>query len=132
MRQERQPQDGEPAALVRQTLRSGQAVTHGGHVVILGDLNPGAIVQASGHILLLGKCAGTVHAGYRGDQGAIIVARSFNPVRLTIAGINAPDKEMSSPGEGLLQMACIGKNGVITIEKYDQRDMLPGATNKVR
>lgn len=124
------PRDGEAAALVRQTLRSGQAVTHEGHVVILGDLNPGAVVQAAGHILLLGKCAGTAHAGCRGDRGAIIVARSFNPVRLTIAGITAQAREMSKPGEGLLQMARLGEHGGIIIENYDQREPLLSSTKK--
>jgi septum site-determining protein MinC len=44
--------------VVRRTLRSGQFVESKGHVVIIGDVNPGAKVVAGGDISSGGVCAG--------------------------------------------------------------------------
>src|SRR3990172_1770514 len=38
----------EEAVLVRRTLRSGRSVRHTGHVIVIGDVNPGAEIVAGG------------------------------------------------------------------------------------
>jgi len=92
---------GEPAHLVGRSLRSGQRVRYlNGHVVVLGDVHRGAVVEASGSILIMGKCAGTVHAGIDGDKRADIVSLEFCSPTLTIAGVQAREIP-STPIPGL-------------------------------
>lgn len=72
--------------LVRRTLRSGRIVHSEGHVVVFGDVNPGAQVIAAGDIIIWGKLRGTVHAGADGDESAVVCALEMNPSQLRIAG----------------------------------------------
>lgn len=86
---------GSDGVMVRQTLRSGQRVRHPGHVVVVGDVNPGAEIIAGGDVLVWGRLRGTVHAGARGDEGAIVCALDLIPTQLRIADFIAisPDEE---------------------------------------
>ena len=88
-------ESGTAGVLVRRTLRSGQTVHSKGHVVVIGDVNPGAKVIAAGDIIVWGKLRGTVHAGADGDESAIVCALDMNPNQLRIAGyivISPPGK----------------------------------------
>ncbi len=62
-----------PPLVVRQTLRSGGEIRHGGDVVIIGDVNPGSSITADGDILIWGCLRGTAHAGAKGDDQAVIM-----------------------------------------------------------
>jgi septum site-determining protein MinC len=79
--------EGEPAMLVHRTLRSGNKISYQGHVVVLGDVNPGAEVVASGCVIIWGKLRGTVHAGAEGDETAIVCALDMMPMQLRIADL---------------------------------------------
>ncbi len=78
-------QEGEGAVLINKTLRSGYRVQYAGHVIVLGDVNPGAEIIASGNILVWGRLRGLVHAGAEGDTGAVICALDLQPTQLRIA-----------------------------------------------
>jgi len=78
--------DGEEAILVQRTLRSGYNLTYPGHVVVIGDVNPGAEVIASGTIIVWGRLRGLVHAGAEGDTDAYVCALDLAPTQLRIAG----------------------------------------------
>ena len=77
---------GEPAVLVRRTLRSGFSIQHSGHVVVIGDVNPGAQIIAGGNIIVWGHLRGVVHAGADGNENAIVCALDLSPTQLRIAG----------------------------------------------
>lgn len=77
---------GTTGVLLRRTLRSGRTIHSDGHVVVVGDVNPGAQVIAGGDIVVWGKLRGTVHAGANGDESAIVCALDMNPSQLRIAG----------------------------------------------
>ncbi len=77
---------GEQAVLVRRTLRSGFSLQHTGHVIVIGDVNPGAEVIAGGDVLVWGRLRGMVHAGAEGNEDAIICALDLSPTQLRIAG----------------------------------------------
>jgi septum site-determining protein MinC len=77
---------GEDAVLLQRTLRSGHNVRHPGHVIVLGDVNPGAEIIAGGHIIVWGRLRGTVHAGAAGDESATVCALDLTPTQLRIAG----------------------------------------------
>lgn len=80
------------------TLRSGQNIHSDDHLIILGDVNPGAEVSAVGNVIVLGALRGIVHAGTAGDRGASVSALVLNPTQIRIADIitRSPD-ETSEP-----------------------------------
>jgi septum site-determining protein MinC len=73
------------AMLVRRTLRSGQSLHHPGHVVVIGDVNPGAEIVAGGDVVVWGRLRGIVHAGASGDEGAVVCALALAPMQLRIS-----------------------------------------------
>lgn len=89
----------EPAVIVRRTLRSGQSVRYPGHVVVVGDVNPGAEIIAGGDIVVWGKLRGTVHAGAMGDDAAVVCALQLEPMQLRIGGhiARAPESARERP-----------------------------------
>jgi septum site-determining protein MinC len=77
---------GDTAVLVRRTLRSGFSVQHTGHVIVIGDVNPGGEIVAGGDVVVWGRLRGTVHAGADGDDLAVVCALDLSPTQLRIAG----------------------------------------------
>lgn len=73
------------ALVLKETLRSGRYIYHEGHIVIIGDVNPGAEVVAEGDIIVWGKLRGLVHAGSAGNEQATISALALSPTQLRIA-----------------------------------------------
>jgi len=85
---------------VERTLRSGKSVQFEGHVVVLGDVNPGAEIIATGNIVVLGSLRGVAHAGATGERRASVSAYHLAPTQLRIADLvtRAPDEEASGRG----------------------------------
>lgn len=83
------------ALAVRKNIRSGQKISYDGTLIIFGDVNAGAELEATGHILVLGILRGVAHAGCKGDKNAVIYANQLNSVQLRIADLiaRAPDGE---------------------------------------
>jgi septum site-determining protein MinC len=82
---------GEEAILMQRTLRSGFRVQFKGHIVVIGDVNPGAEIIASGSVVVWGRLRGLVHAGAEGNDQATVCALDLSPTQLRIAGkIAAP------------------------------------------
>lgn len=78
--------EGDEAILVKKTLRSGYKLQHNGHIVVIGDVNPGAEIIAGGNVVVWGRLRGVVHAGAEGDEDAVICALDLSPTQLRIAG----------------------------------------------
>ena len=76
--------EGDEAVLIYRTLRSGHIIRHPGHVVVIGDINPGAEVVAGGNIVVWGRIRGVVHAGATGDTEAVVCALDLAPTQLRI------------------------------------------------
>ncbi len=87
--------DGTPSLFVQRTVRAGQSIRFNGNVTIVGDVNPGAEVVATGHIVVLGVFRGIAHAGAEGNEDAIVAAYRLLPMQLRIANLvsRAPDDE---------------------------------------
>lgn len=79
-------QGGESAILVNRTLRSGYNLSYQGHVTVIGDVNPGAEIIASGSIIVWGRLQGLVHAGAEGDENVFVCALDLRPTQIRIAG----------------------------------------------
>ena len=99
------------------TLRSGQRIDYDGNVVVLGDVNPGAEVRASGDIVVMGALRGLAHAGSEGGPGAVVAFR-LEPTQLRIGDVigRPPEGEAKSGREP--EVAKL-KNGVILIEPLE-------------
>ena len=65
-------------------VRSGVILEHTGHIIIFGDVNPGAEVRAEGNIIVLGRLRGTAHAGIGQDCG-FILGLQLQPQQLRIS-----------------------------------------------
>ncbi len=77
---------GTDGVLIKRTLRNGRTIHSDGHVIVLGDVNAGAMIIAAGDVIVWGKLRGTVHAGARGDESAVVCALYLAPTQLRIAG----------------------------------------------
>lgn len=78
-------QDGEDAIVLQRTLRSGYRVKYDGHVIVVGDVNPGAEIIAGGSVIVWGRLRGLVHAGASGNAQAVVCALDLSPTQLRIA-----------------------------------------------
>lgn len=86
--------DGSKGVLLRHVVRSGQIIRHTGHIVVVGDVNPGAELIAGGDIIIWGRLFGIAHAGSMGDHSAVICALQMSPLQLRIGNY------IARPGEG--------------------------------
>ena len=75
------------------TLRGGQALHHAGNIVVIGDVNPGTELVATGDIVVFGRLLGVAHAGAQGDNDAKVYALALQATQLRIATVIAVDEE---------------------------------------
>ena len=114
--------------LWRGTCRSGTTVHNSGNLVVLGDVNPGAEVTATGDILIFGKLRGLAHAGVGGssDTGAVVIGISLEAAQLRLGSqihISSP-RTLSKGNEQSPFMARL-ENGTMRIDQYTPRSVWP-------
>lgn len=110
--------EGEGAVLVQRTLRSGFKVSHHGHVVVVGDVNPGAEVIAGGSVVVWGRLRGVVHAGADGDEKACVCALEMMPTQLRIAGlVTVPPERRGKPEPETARI----QNGRVVVESWNPK-----------
>lgn len=112
--------DYEYTKFYRKTVRSGQLLESDGHIVIIGDVNPGAEIIAAGNIFVMGNVKGTVHAGAKGNREAVVAGLNLSPTQLRIANIitRSPDGEVN---KGLTPEIAYIKDDKIFIEDFLQK-----------
>jgi septum site-determining protein MinC len=104
----------------RGTVRGGQALHHVGNIVVVGDVNPGAELVATGEILIFGRLAGVAHAGAQGDETARVYALDLDATQLRIATFIATDaKDATRAGR---PEAALVRGGRIVVVSFDQLD----------
>ncbi len=111
---------GEGAVLVQRTLRSGFRVAYQGHIVVIGDVNPGAEIIASGSVVVWGRLRGVVHAGAEGNDQAIVCALDMNPTQLRIGELIAvqPQRKGKKPQPEVARV----KNGRVEVEPWNYKE----------
>ena len=111
---------GEEASLfLNKTLRSGARVEYPGHVVVLGDVNPGAEIVAGGSVIVWGRLRGMVHAGVKGNAASVICALDLSPTQARIAGESYAALEPSETQQP--EMARIHQDGKIHAELWSAK-----------
>lgn len=109
-------EQGSAGVLIKRTLRNGRTVRHAGHVVVIGDVNPGAHIVAGGDVLIWGRLRGTIHAGAGGDEEAVVCALDMRPMQLRIASHVALAPE-SAGGKPRPEVAFV-RGGQIVAEEW--------------
>ncbi len=98
-------------------VRSGVILDHRGHVIIFGDVNPGAEIRAAGNIVVLGRLRGLAHAGIGTDVG-FIVSLHLQPQQLRIGRMVA--RASDDQAAAIPEIAYV-TNGSIVVERYNGR-----------
>jgi septum site-determining protein MinC len=106
--------------MVQKTLRSGFSVSYAGHVVVIGDVNPGAEIIATGSVVVWGWLRGVVHAGAEGNEKAVVCALRLEPTQLRIATLIATTPKHK--GKPMPEMAYI-KNGQVIAEQLKEKEV---------
>lgn len=110
--------EGSDGLLVRRRVRSGQVLRHPGHVVVIGDVNPGAQLIAGSDIIVWGKLQGSAHAGALGDDRAVICALEMSPCFIRIADVThipQPSRRRSRHKAGSITMARIQDQEIVFV-----------------
>ncbi len=102
----------------RGTVRSGQRIAFDGNLVILGDVNPGAVIEATGNVVVMGLLRGVVHAGSDGNKEAIVAALGLYPTQLRIADIITRSPDESGAGINLTPELAYIKNDTLYVERF--------------
>ncbi len=113
---ESEPKQAPVYAILSGMVRSGQVLRHDGDLLFLGDVNPGGSILCTGDIYILGALRGLAHAGFEGNEEAIIAASHFAPTQLRIAEqISRPPDEWETR-ETSMEFAFL-QNGAMQIDK---------------
>jgi septum site-determining protein MinC len=101
------------------TLRGGQVLHHAGNIVVVGDVNPGAELVATGDIVVFGRLRGIAHAGAGGDESARIYALDLSATQLRIATFIAAEQE-NKPRRTVVPEAALARDGGIVVLALDR------------
>ena len=96
-------------------VRSGVVLEHFGHLIIFGDVNPGAEVRATGNVVVLGRLRGTVHAGI-GQEVGFILALRLEPQQLRIGRKVARAADSDTPTSE--PEIAYGTGDSVVVERY--------------
>lgn len=96
---------------LKNTVRSGVEMRHTGTVIVLGDVNPGGSIIASGDVFIWGTLKGIAHAGATGNRKALIMALKMEPTQLRIADLVARSPD-NLPDDFVAEVAYITKEGI--------------------
>jgi septum site-determining protein MinC len=104
------------ALFIPKTVRSGTRIEFPGHIVIVGDVNPGAEIVAEGNVIVWGRVRGMIHAGSKGDRSAFICALDLSANQLRIADeVSAMLKPQKDPKP---EVASINSEGRLQAELW--------------
>lgn len=104
------------ALIISGRVRSGQKIDTEKHLIIYGDVNPGAEVIAGGDVIILGTLSGTAIAGQKQDNNSIIFSLDFRPTQIQIndiVGVGGTKKGKKEP-----EIAYLNKNKELVIKSY--------------
>lgn len=100
--------------IVMRNLRNGQVLKHHGDLTLLGDVNGGAEVVATGSVVVFGRVRGMVYAGAAGNREAIICAIDLSATQIRIADVRARSPE--EQGDKVPEIACIEGDRIVVHE----------------
>lgn len=112
--------NGKEAMVVEhRTVRSGEKVASESHLIIMGDVNPGAEVIAENNIIVWGSLKGTAYAGVPNHEDAVIAALHLSPIQLRIAGYIARSPDARPVTAAVPELARIDQNEIV-VESWER------------
>lgn len=106
------------ARFYKGTVRSGQLVSFEGNLVIIGDVNPGGEVIATGNVIVMGSLRGMVHAGADGNKDAVVAALNLQPTQLRIADVITRPPDTREAKQALVPEMATVKDDLVYIERF--------------
>ncbi|HCT64051.1 MAG TPA: septum site-determining protein MinC [Lachnospiraceae bacterium] len=100
-------------------LRSGMVLEYDGSIILLGDVNPGAQIRATGNIIVLGTLKGVAHAGANGERDAYVFALKLAPVQLRIADIITRFPESSNSKSNINPEYAYVEDGTVFVSTFE-------------
>lgn len=100
------------------TVRSGQLVSFEGNIVVIGDVNPGGEIVATGNVVVMGSLRGIVHAGADGNKDAIVAALNLQPTQLRIADVITRSPDMKGGKASMIPEMAFVKDDMVYIESF--------------
>ncbi|WP_051904306.1 septum site-determining protein MinC [Hippea jasoniae] len=106
----------------RGNLRSGQSIKTNGDLVVVGNVNSNSYIYATGNIFVLGKLYGVPHAGYGGNNEAIIFAFDLNPPQIRIGDFitRSPEENLFMKRKNVVPEVAYVDEGAIVISPYEE------------
>ncbi|GAF64070.1 septation inhibitor protein [Bacillus sp. TS-2] len=115
---EEMKQQSELLTLTR-VVRSGQVLRVKGDLLLIGDVNPGGTIMATGNIYVMGALKGIAHAGFEGNEEAVITSSYLVPTQMRIADVIYKADNIQS--DQVMEAAFINQETEeITIQKVQQ------------
>ena len=103
---------------VARVIRSGQVLEVVGDLLLIGDVNPGGAVKATGNIFIMGALKGIAHAGCDGNEEAVIAASSMKPSQLRISDcINRAPDHVQDDENRAMECAYISDSQQIVVDR---------------
>jgi septum site-determining protein MinC len=103
---------------VAKVIRSGQVLEITGDLLLIGDVNPGGTVKATGNIFIMGALKGIAHAGSAGNDEAVIAASVMKPSQLRISDcINRAPDEGPEDENRIMECAYISETKQIVVDR---------------
>jgi len=103
---------------VTKVVRSGQILEIVGDLLLIGDVNPGGTVKATGNIFIMGTLKGIAHAGFEGNDEAVIAASVMKPSQLRISDcINRAPDQVPDEENRVMECAYISDNQQIVVDR---------------
>lgn len=103
---------------VAKVIRSGQVLEVTGDLLLIGDVNPGGTVKATGNIFIMGALKGVAHAGSEGNSEAVIAASVMKPSQLRISDcINRAPDHVPDEEKRLMECAYISDSQQIVVDR---------------
>lgn len=103
---------------VAKVVRSGQVLEITGDLLLIGDVNPGGTVKATGNVFIMGALKGVAHAGSEGNNEAVIAASVMKPSQLRISDcINRAPDHVPEEENRVMECAYISDNHQIVVDR---------------
>ncbi|WP_156907991.1 septum site-determining protein MinC [Atopococcus tabaci] len=100
------------------TVRSGQVMDLPGDVLLIGNINPGGVLRAAGSIFIIGELRGIAHAGFEGDEEAVVVADYQHASQVRLADQVHVLEEKETPTANY-EVAYINESKNVNFEPVD-------------
>ncbi|MBM7097991.1 MULTISPECIES: septum site-determining protein MinC [Alteribacter] len=101
-------------------IRSGQVIEVRGDLLLIGDVNPGGTIKATGNIYVLGALRGIAHAGVNNNKDAVICAGSMNPSQLRIADVISRPPEQEGKGGREMECAYVDEDDQMVLDRMQK------------